>query len=146
MLNLLVIPLMTYVMVSALFGGLIGMVWLTGGRFVIGTAHYILVLFRWLCDFSLSLPGSVYLIGRPLMSDIVLYMGLILVFSLRYQIKEGICRLGRRLDIRDKIVETTAKVFNVLSSVAAVIAIGVLLSRNNDGMEITFLSVGQGDG
>lgn len=145
-LNLVVIPLMTYVMVSALFGGVIGLIWLEGGRFVIGTAHFILVVFKWMCENSLKLPGSVLLTGRPEAWRIVVYSGLVLLFSLRYQVKEGLDRLGVRFKAWSKFIKASATGFGWASSLIVAAALVVITGRSHKGMEITFLSVGQGDG
>ena len=72
-LNLLVIPLMGYVLISALAGVVCGAVWLPAGRFAIGTGHYILMFYEWLCRRFEQLPGAVQIVGRPQLWQLALY-------------------------------------------------------------------------
>lgn len=72
-LNLLVIPLMGYVLISALAGVACGAIRLSAGRFAIGTGHYILLFYEWLCRQFEQLPGAVQIVGRPQLWQLVLY-------------------------------------------------------------------------
>ncbi len=72
-LNLLVIPLMGYVLVSGLAGIALGAVWLPAGRFAVGTGHYILRIYEWLCRVFEELPGAVQIVGQPRMGQIIAY-------------------------------------------------------------------------
>lgn len=72
-LNLLVIPLMGYVLISALAGVVCGAVWLPAGRFAIGTGHYILMFYEWLCRRFEQLPGAVQIVGRPQLWQLAFY-------------------------------------------------------------------------
>lgn len=64
-LNLLIIPLMTLLMISAVFAGLSGLFSLTAATFFVGTGHYILCFYRWLCEVFQNLPGAVTVLGKP---------------------------------------------------------------------------------
>src|SRR5699024_2404900 len=64
-LNLLVVPLMGYVIISGLLGMGAGLFSVSLGRAALGSGHYILLLYQWLCIFFLDLPGSQLIMGRP---------------------------------------------------------------------------------
>lgn len=123
LINLIVIPLMTYVMVSALSASVIGSFVPVIGNFCIGPGVYILKIYEWLCNFCLKLPGAVWICGRPEMWQIVIYyivLGMSLVL----------------ITYKEK----------VKYSVGIVIALIIIILRFNNSFEVTFLHVGQGDG
>ncbi len=78
-LNLAVVPLMGYVLVSGVFGILVGMAggfFLEGGEFLLGMGHYILEFYRWLCLQVQRLPGAVLFVGRPKLWQMAAYAGI----------------------------------------------------------------------
>ncbi len=79
-LNLVVIPLMGYVLLSGLTGIFCGAVWLPLGRFAVGTGHYILVLYEKLCRVFEQMPGAVQIVGRPKYRQLLAYAALWCVF------------------------------------------------------------------
>ncbi|MCM1467425.1 MAG: ComEC family competence protein, partial [Alistipes sp.] len=64
-LNLIIIPLMTFLMISVVFAGLTGLFSLTLGTVFVGTAHYILCFYQWICRAFEKLPGAVRVFGKP---------------------------------------------------------------------------------
>lgn len=72
-LNLMVIPLMQYVILSGVLGIFLGAVYPVAGRFALGSGHYVLKLYAWLCRALDNIPGSNLVIGRPEVWQIVLY-------------------------------------------------------------------------
>lgn len=128
-LNLAVIPLMGYVLLSGLAGILAGTAWLPAGMFCVGTGHYILKLYERLCRLAESLPGAVRITGRPGLWQIGLYAALWLVLM-----REGIRKEGG-------IVRRYG------AAAAGILAGFLLLSpAAPSGLRATFLDVGQGDG
>ncbi len=88
-LNLVVIPLLGYVLLSGLAGIGLGAAggWLGAagilpegtalwaGEMAIGTGHYILALYQRLCTGFLKVPGAVQIVGRPRLWQIGVYGG-----------------------------------------------------------------------
>lgn len=121
--NLLLLPFMSIEILSALVAGIIGAIYMPIGIFAIGGANYILKFTEWLCRIGSSLPGNLLTTGRPEMFRIFLYTILVTIFVWsvrRYQ-----------------------KKYLVLILAAAFVIL--LYPRQEHRMEITMLSVGQGD-
>ncbi len=79
LLNLVVVPLMTVLMISALSGGIIGIFSLTLGKISIGSAVFILRFYEWVCRENLRLPWAVWVCGQPKPWQLAAYY--ILLFS-----------------------------------------------------------------
>ena len=85
-LNLLVVPLMSLIMISALGCGMLGLISIPAGCFFAGAGHYILILFRYGSELMLSLPGSVFVAGRPELWQVMVYYILLFLFSQRKRV------------------------------------------------------------
>lgn len=73
LLNLIVVPLMSYVVISGLLGLAFGAFSLEAGMMAVGTGHYLLRFYRWLCEIVSRLPGGLLIWGRPKAAQVVLY-------------------------------------------------------------------------
>lgn len=73
LLNIVVIPLMSLVMISGIMGGLAGLVSIKLASAFIGPAHYILLLYEQICRLYEKLPGAVCVMGKPETSAIAIY-------------------------------------------------------------------------
>lgn len=125
-LNLLVVPLMAYVVASGIAGILLGAFSLRAGMFAVGTGHYILALYEALCRLCERLPWSNLVLGRPGAWQIgVYYLILALVWT----------GMGRRWFCRRSV-----------AAAGMALAAVCLLPLPVQGLEVTFLDVGQGDG
>ena len=82
-LNLIVVPLMSLIMISALGCGMLGLISIPAGCFFAGAGHYILILFQYGSELMLSLPGSVFVAGRPELLQVMVYYILLFLFSQR---------------------------------------------------------------
>lgn len=58
----------------------------TGRVFFAGAGHYILILFRYGSELMLSLPGSVFVAGRPELWQVMVYYILLFLFSQRKRV------------------------------------------------------------
>ena len=151
-LNLLVIPLMTIIMISALLTGIMGFFSIILGRFCSATAHYILLLFRKLCGLSLSLPGSVLVLGRPKLWQIVLYYIGLFIFSNINRSNNTSNNTSNNIsniissnlsnNISQSIVSAGAMALRYFALMAGIF---FLTFRINTGFEVDYLDVGQGD-
>lgn len=125
LINLIVVPLMSVVTVSAVFGSVAGIFSVHAGSFCIGPGVLVIRLYRLLCDAYLRIPWAVWICGRPKEWQIAVYYLLLaaVVFALT------------KYDGRHKA-----------PALAFVPALMVLMLRFNNGFEADFLYVGQGDG
>ena len=73
-LNLLVIPLMTYVVVSGLLGLAASLFSMKAGAALLGGAHYILGLYKAMGEGTQRLPGASLVVGRPSLAAMVLFL------------------------------------------------------------------------
>ena len=85
-LNLIVVPLMSLIMISALGCGMLGLISIPAGGFFAGAGHYILILFQYGSELMLSLPGSVFVAGRPELWQVMVYYILLFLFSQRKRV------------------------------------------------------------
>ncbi len=153
LLNLAVIPLMGYVVISVLAGICCGAVWIPAGRFAVGTGHWILVFYEWLCRQFARLPGAVQIIGRPRNGQLVLYAllwGGLLLWASWDGSREGWREDRReesRVESREDCREDRAIGARLLAVLSCMVFGFVLLQPlRPDGLRVTFLDVGQGDG
>lgn len=123
LLNLVVLPIMSYVLLSGILGCLCAEFSVSLGSFMIGMGSYILRLYEALCNIAKKLPFSTIVIGKPLIVQIVIYYVLLIMMLYLLQRKEK----KRYLLI-------------------VIFMIGILTYRMPNEFTVTFLDVGQGDG
>lgn len=123
LLNMIVIPLMTFVMISALAGGIIGSFVEIIGKLCIGIGVYILKGYEFLCNLYLKLPNAVWVCGKPDDRQIIIYY-IILGIALYFIYNSGKIRYCGGI----------------------ILSIMIIILRFNKEFEAVFLDVGQGDG
>lgn len=149
LLNLLVVPLMSYAVISGLLGIILGAFSVSAGKIAIGSGHYILQWYHWLCRCFSHLPGSQAIGGRPGRLQIFLYylalFGLLRLFSQNAAAQKIKLPASVKTNSSRK---TKYHTINFRTAAAAVIffCILCLLPRPQHGLDITVLDVGQGDG
>lgn len=121
-LNFLIIPFMAYVILSGISGIILGSFSTGAGIMAVGISHYILYLYQHICGIVSSLPWYTLVFGRPSLYRIILYYMIWCIIIL----KTG--KLNRKL----------------LPLVVLCVLFFIPLPVN--GLSITFLDVGQGDG
>lgn len=131
-LNLIVIPLMTYVVISGFLG--LGLSFLSEsvGGAMLGGAHYILKFYEVICNWTGELPGAELVLGQPEIWKIGCYYGLMIFGAVVYE---------RGMEIAEN-----KKHRLVLLCAAWLAAFLFLLPSRQTGLSATFLDVGQGDG
>lgn len=138
-LNLLVIPLMTYVVLSGFIGLGLSFLSVSAGGAMLGGAHYILKLYEVVCNGIGKLPGAELVLGQPEMWKIGCYYGLVVSGAIIYErgmkIAEKSC---------DKFQEKKLRL--IFLCAAWLLAFFFLLPSRPAGLSVTFLDVGQGDG
>lgn len=120
--NLIILPLSSLLLISALIAGIAGCISLPLGIFCVGGTNYILRFYEWVCRMGARLPSNLVTIGKPDQLPILLYLALLLLFIWyvkRYKKKR-------------------------ITLVLPIAILILLLPQRNVGLEITMLDVGQG--
>ena len=123
LLNMIVVPLMTVVMISGISGIIAGSINMALGTIAIGPGAMILKLYEKMCEGNLKINGSVYTCGQPAAWRIVVYY-IILGLAIYY--------------INQKP--------HRLKTLLALIPLIFILIKPRPHFEMDFLDVGQGDG
>ena len=138
-LNILVIPLMTYVVLSGFIGLGLSFLSVSAGGAMLGGAHYILKLYEVVCNGIGKLPGAELVLGQPEVWKIGCYYGLVVSGAIIYErgmkIAEKSC---------DKFQEKKLRL--IFLCAAWLLAFFFLIPSRPAGLSVTFLDVGQGDG
>ena len=121
-LNPVIIPLMTYVLISGLAALGVSFFSLQAAQFCLGGAHYILEFYLKICEVIGKIPGAGLILGRPLIICILLYYMVLLA--------AGYLSVKKRL----------AGILLLCTGFFFLIPVG------KKGLQVTFLDVGQGDG
>ncbi|BCN31748.1 DNA internalization-related competence protein ComEC/Rec2 [Anaeromicropila herbilytica] len=121
--NLLILPFSSLLLLIAFLGGIFGCFSITIGTFFIGGVHYILLFYEWLCRSFVKLPFHTILVGKPKEIYIVIYCLLIVGFLVVINKfpKKKVC-------------------FMLLFTII------IFIPSRESGLFVTFLDVGQGDG
>lgn len=123
LINLIILPLASLLMMTALAAGTVGIVSISLGIFIAGTANYILILYEMVCRLGADLPRNLITIGRPDTLRILLYFVIVLIFII----------IARRYKKKRSIM---------LFMVAIII---LTVPKPRDGLAVTMLDVGQGE-
>lgn len=141
-LNLLVVPLMTYVLISGILGLAGSFLWMPLGPFLLGGAHYILRLYQMACRLMERVSGAYLVLGRPGFLGIAAYYGCLVV-----GVWMAAARAGEKGNVGDgdwlkwKVGAMRLGTV-VLLGIAGLLILAPTPPR---GLEVTFLDVGQGD-
>lgn len=139
-LNLIVIPLLALVMVSACLVAALGQFTRLGAILSLGPGHYLLLFFRKLSETVLNLPYSILTFGRPDIYRVVVYYLLLFCFCIRNDIK-----IKRIEMLEEKIRDRVRGVINAGGIIILSVSVIVITGHSHSELRITFLSVGQGD-
>ncbi len=122
-LNLLIIPGTSLLLSDGIVSILAAAYYLPLGKYAALPGHLLLLIYEFCCRLTLRLPGSRNILGKPQMWQVVVF-GMIICGVICCSRKW--CRMRFWLWI--------------------VLAVCCLTLRGQDGLEITFLDIGQGDG
>ena len=160
MLNIIVVPLLGIVVISAIAGSSMGFLSILMGKTALTPGCLILEVYTFLCENVLKIPGAVIVVGKPTIKIIVLYYMVIVFFLFCFtlvrknyekdcNIKEMIDENGKKV-ISSQIILKKQRKFDFKIRLA-VIGISILSGffiyyTPSKGLDIQFMDVGQGDG
>lgn len=160
MLNIIVVPLLGIVVISAIAGSGMGFLSILMGKTALTPGCLILEVYTFLCENVLKIPGAVIVVGKPTIKIIVLYYMVIVFFLFCFtlvrknyekdcNIKEMIDENGKKV-ISSQIILKKQRKFDFKIRLA-VIGISILSGffiyyTPSKGLDIQFMDVGQGDG
>lgn len=131
LLNLIVVPLMSVILLLAILSILAGSIWSDVGGWMVQGCICILSGYEWLCDHILELPCARIVTGQPKLWGIVIYyLCVVVVMWIAHRIKKA---KGRELVLTGLMLLGSAALF-----------VSCPHSSRNE-LEITMLDVGQGD-
>ena len=150
-LNLIVLPLMSYVIYSGLLGVVLFFLSVRLATIAVGGGHYILRLYTWICKWASALPYSSLLLGRPSFRHIVLYymaLGFLTMMLMKRKKEADDERPGGRSEsVRSKRqADRLRRLPRPLLCLPLIIAMFLLPVKAPKGLDVTALDVGQGDG
>lgn len=122
LLNLVVIPCMTFVLAGGILALFAAACYLPFGALAAYPVHLLLVFYKKCCELCLSLPDHTWITGCPALWQVIGFLGII----------AGIIALNRWLS-------------KLLFWQCVLCALFILTVRLPDGLQITMMDVGQGD-
>ncbi len=150
LLNLIVVPLMTIVVVCGLLALVVSCFSIDMGKLVLIPGKLVMELYELLCRTTLKLPFGNIVVGNIALIQIILYYALLVVTLIL--INEDVQRKIREyIYIRQKVWMTREKWHKIMgviifgTIISAFLLNGFIFAMKKDS-QIIFLDVGQGDG
>ena len=133
--NMIVVPLVGIVVIMTLCGMLVAIFLPGAGKFLVGTAIYLLRFFTWLSEKVVLFPKSSIVTGKLAFGQVMLsYILLIVCVVLMFCYKEG--KFNKWLSKR--------KIYLVVFSLMSILFFLIFREKYN-GFSVNFLDVGQGE-
>ncbi|MCQ2530651.1 MAG: DNA internalization-related competence protein ComEC/Rec2 [Lachnospiraceae bacterium] len=142
-LNLLIIPLMSFVLGSGILCGIAGSLSIVLGRFIIGMGVYLLSFVEILCKIIDWIPYSIVVTGKPALWKVGLFY-LLLVSGLVFMKQKA--KKGKRLLQEKTERKVTIKRIVFLLLWGIVLFSIFLFKEPSEKLQLTFFDVGQGEG
>lgn len=144
LLNLIVIPLMTIVLLFSIVGIVISFLSIPAAKISVLIVHYILMLYKYLCSIISSLPFNTINFGKPSEIKILLYYaGVVLIYFIckKTKNKNKIDYTNLKKYKKNIIINKTLKI-----SLIVIISLITIFIHKKYDFKMSFISVGQGDG
>ncbi|MCR5007234.1 MAG: DNA internalization-related competence protein ComEC/Rec2, partial [Oribacterium sp.] len=142
LLNLIVLPLMSYVVYSGLLAVTLSFFSVMIGIASIGFGHYVLRFYNSLCTAMKEIPYSSLLLGRPDIKNVIVYYSLLSILILT------ILHL-KTLQKKNLMSRQAKRLYSIMPKIAVLVILTgcfLLIRKPPSGLEITAIDVGQGDG
>lgn len=135
LLNCLILPLVSVVILGAIGAVSVSFFSLWAGKIMILPSIWVLQLYEFLCRCVEKLPESTIVTGKPQMYEIVIYYVVLAVLV-------GIVCVIKRRDLEN--VKGSKWFRYAITGILVAMGSFLVISKNNSGMEIVMLDVGQG--
>ena len=134
LLNLLVLPLVSAIVLLSLLAGIIGLLYLPAAKVLLIPVHLILCFYQWLCNITVKLPCPTQVLGCPAKWKVIIYYAILVlvVLFLKQQI------------LYSKYLKSHYRILSIGLCVIVCIFLGY--HSPVSGLQMTMLDVGQGDG
>ncbi len=142
-LNLIIVPLMSFVLGSGILCGLVGVASIALGRFIIGAGVYLLSFVEILCTVIDRIPYSILITGKPTLWQILLFYLILAAGLYILKRKSGRKKWQPRTKSDRKI--PVKKVIPVLLW-ALLLFLLPILNIPTSHLRLNFFDVGQGEG
>jgi len=108
-LNLILLPISSLLIGTALAGGVVGCFWPVGGGFLMGTVSYLLKMIQAVCRLFGSLPGSTQTWGRPdrlcIVVYLIVYLGAVTFLYYLSYLQSNLYQLAKKKGIKEEECE-----------------------------------------
>ena len=141
-LNIIVIPLMSLVVITGLLGGFIALISELLGSFILGITNYILNLYTFLCKVGDGLTSLRLIIGKPEKWQIFLYYTILLSVFYFLSLKRRKDRL--KALIKDSTPTSSRSKRITITGIVISVAFAIISYKPRE-FSINMLDVGQGD-
>lgn len=144
-LNLLLIPIMSVLVVTAVVAVFLGGIWPPVASVPVWLTHIILQLYDKVCKVAECLPGSKLVTGKPQMWQMILYYGLLAGILLGWYLYKKTRTKGCDGNTGTAVVRpwNVCRIFACMAGICGLVC--VLLPGKVRDFRMTFLDVGQGD-
>lgn len=140
LLNIIVIPLMSFLVITGLAGGIIGN-FLGIGNFILGTSYFILILYERICRIAINLPINRMILGSPSLHSVCIYYIVVFLSFYFISLNKRVEKYNRIFKINKKTGRKEALIVGVFSLIIGII---ILIPRKT-GNFVDMLDIGQGD-
>ena len=142
-LNLIVIPLMSLVVYSGILVIFLYYVSVALSYMSAGAAHYIILIYRMLCELFGKLPNSNIIIGRPSLLRLLCY---IISLSISYLLLTGKCFFTGEGVNKNRTFHAIKRYRIYIAMIFTLLGLCSLTPICDSNTETCYLDVGQGDG
>ena len=142
LLNIIVIPLMSLVVITGLLGGFVALVSETMGSFLLGITHYILNLYTLFCRLGDRLTFLRLIIGKPDKWQIVLYYLLLVILFYFLALKR---RENKLRSLKNNLPEGYNTSKRIVVTGLMTFTSFLIIAYKPREFSINMLDIGQGD-
>lgn len=142
LLNIIVIPLMSLVVITGLLGGFVALVSETVGSFILGITHYILNLYTLFCRLGDRLTFLRLIIGKPDKWQIVLYYLLLVIVFYFLALKR---RENKLRSLKNNLPEGYNTSKRIVVTGLMTFTSFLIIAYKPREFSINMLDIGQGD-
>ena len=141
-LNIIVIPLMSVLVVTGLIGGFVALIFETAGSFILGISYYILNFYTLLCKIGDSMTSSRIILGRPERYQVVIYYALIFLIIYFLSKKRRFEKIESLRNISNTKIYKTKR--TLITGLTLSVGLIILIYRKEE-FSLNMLDIGQGD-